>query len=173
MKKVIPIIIAIILSACNETKDKTSIEKKDSQNSNIVEQNKKIETDNKELELVQLSKNCDESFDDFFERFSRDSVFQKSRVKYPIEESYIENLESTEIKVDIINNPEEYTFIDFTEDENAFNKELDKYRVIIEKLDKENVYYKNDGIDNGINIIYKFKLIEGCWYMVEIEDKST
>ena len=47
------------------------------------------DTTKKSLEGILLpfkvSKNCNEiSFESFFERFGRDSVFQKKRVKYPL-----------------------------------------------------------------------------------------
>lgn len=67
----------------------------------------------------------------------------------------------------------DYHYMDFREDQNAMNREYDQYKIVIEKIDENNIYYKNVGIDNGINIIYKFKLIDRCWFMIEIEDKST
>lgn len=51
-------------------------------------------------------------------------------------------------------------------------KEHDKYTVEIEKLDSM-VKYLHLGYDNGIMDTYTFKLIDGCWYMVEILDEST
>ena len=126
----------------------------------------------KETVHIQTIKNCNQSFEEFFEQFAKDSLFQKSRVKYPLKESYYEDLESSEITIEMVSKSD-YHYLDFTEDQNAMNREYSQYKIVIEKIDENNIYYRNVGIDNGINIIYKFKLIDRCWFMIEIEDKST
>jgi len=123
---------------------------------------------------IKTPKNCNEiSFEVFFERFGKDSLFQKQRVKYPLKESYIESLDPTIIKTDTIYNISEYKYIDFIKDKDGMKREYEKYSIEIEKIDNENIYYKNLGYDNGIHIIFKFKLIAGCWFLVEILDEST
>ena len=51
-------------------------------------------------------------------------------------------------------------------------KEFDKYTVNIEDLDSV-INYRLNGYDNGMRITHKFKLIDGCWFMIEILDEST
>lgn len=116
---------------------------------------------------------CGKSFEVFFEEFSKDSIFQKSRVQYPLRFVYAEGLEDTKWKTDYINKASEFYYIDFTEDKSAMNKEYDKYTVEIEKIDGNNIYYKNLGYDNGIRMIFKFKKVDDCWLLVEILDEST
>ena len=121
---------------------------------------------------IDMAKDCNQTFDDFFERFAKDSTFQKKRVKYPMKESYIESLAPTRIRVDSITY-RDYVYIDFTKDKKAMNNEYGKYETEIEVVNSNIIYYKWLGYDNGIHVTYKFNLIEGCWYLVEILDEST
>lgn len=123
-------------------------------------------------EAVPTPSDCGHSFDAFFERFTKDSVFQKSRVKYPLKWYYLEDNESSKMIVGFINKPSEYNYIDFSVDKDAMNNEYDKYSISIEDLGST-VNYILNGYDNGINIKYIFKKINYCWLLVEIEDKST
>ncbi len=65
-----------------------------------------------------------------------------------------------------------YKFISFKEDGEAGDTGNGSYEIQIEKQ-KDSVYYNVKGIDNGIATIIKFAFINGCWYMVAIEDSST
>jgi hypothetical protein len=162
---IIFLIVGLLFLSCKNKVSSTDIIENDSIISVNIEEIK-------DFVEMQSNKNCGQTFDDFFEQFAKDSLFQNSRVKYPLKESYYEDLESSEITINMVS-PSKYHYIDFKEDKNAMDREFDQYQVIIEKIDNKNVYYKNVGVDNGINIIYKFKLIDGCWYMIEIEDKSV
>jgi len=113
------------------------------------------------------TKGCNETFDSFFERFSKDSIYQKSRVKYPLKWYYLEDNESNKLSFDVINKKEDYDYVDFTSDNQS-----DKYEVVHEKKEKE-MNYILKGNDSGLFMTYKFKLIDGCWYMIEILDEST
>lgn len=120
-----------------------------------------------------INQKCVNDFNVFFERFSSDSVFQKRHVKYPFKESYANGLENTKIDTFIANNPSEYSYIDFTKDKDAMNNKFGKYSVEIQKINNDSIHYWNIGYDNGINTLYKFKLIGDCWYLLEIVDRST
>ena len=133
---------------------------------------KKVEA-NEDIEIfAEMAKDCDQTFDDFFKRFARDSIFQKNRVKYPMKESYIESLDPTIIKVDSITY-KDYVYLDFTKDEEALNNKYGKYTIETEKINDSLIHYFWFGYDNGIHVTYKFSLIDGCWYLVEILDEST
>ncbi|MCR8667527.1 DUF4348 domain-containing protein [Aestuariibaculum sp. M13] len=112
-------------------------------------------------------KNCNETFDEFFERFSRDSIFQKSRVHYPLKWYFLADNESSKLSLDIINRVEDYDYIDFTMDSQS-----DKYEVVYEREEKS-VNYILKGSDSGVFMTYKFKTLDECWYMFEIIDEST
>ncbi len=170
MKKVKIIIISsliIFLSCKNKVADANPQKKPSTESVNLEKTKNKIEDYTK----TQSFKNCNETFKKFLERFSKDSLFQKSRVKYPLKWSSLEDNESSKIIVDIISN-NKYNYIDFTKDKDAMNNEYDKYEIDIEDLDSI-MNYRLKGYDNGINITHKFKLIDDCWYMVEILDQST
>lgn len=65
-----------------------------------------------------------------------------------------------------------FEYIDFTQDSLAMKKETDKYT--IEKKEKKGyMIYSRSGYDNGIYELYKFKLIDGDWYLIEIENLSS
>ncbi|WP_447637735.1 hypothetical protein [Flavobacterium microcysteis] len=66
-----------------------------------------------------------EDFDAFFKKFSKDSVFQKKRTKFPLKTAYYEDVtESEDLTVRYV---KENEFIDFTKDALAMNKETDKF----------------------------------------------
>jgi hypothetical protein len=112
-----------------------------------------------------------EKFDTFFEKFGTDSVFQLSRISFPI--SYY--------TVDIEDNKEEYVYskddfwyIDFTEDSQAAERKVDAYEPVIKRDDDSKATYIRMGIDNGIRIEYYFEMNDkGEWYLVEIVDNSN
>ncbi|AWX45128.1 hypothetical protein HME9304_02138 [Flagellimonas maritima] len=122
------------------------------------------------IKPIEIPKDCNQTFETFFERFAKDSVFQKNRVKYPMKWFYYEN-SYDELKIDVMENGKFY-YIDFTEDKDAMNKESGKYTVSIDKK-SNHVDYLLKGYDNGLMLTYKFNLIDGCWYLVEILDEST
>jgi flagellar hook assembly protein FlgD len=67
----------------------------------------------------------------------------------------------------------EYRFSNFKKDnETGDTGGNGSYKVNIKK-EKDSVYYNLTGIDNGIATVVKFSFMNGCWYMVAIEDSST
>jgi|GEM_PF-2459113 len=123
------------------------------------------------IEPIEMAKDCNQTFEAFFERFAKDSIFQKNRVKYPLEWFYYKDVTDKTPTLEIVEYGS-FNFVDFAKDKEAFNNEYDKYEVEIEKKKNHNLY-KLLGIDNGIHVTYKFKLIDGCWYLAEILDEST
>lgn len=158
MRKLILILCLIPFLGCKNKLADTSSQENDSTASVSIESIK-----NKEQ-----TRDCKQTFEEFFERFSRDSIYQKSRVKYPFKWSYLEDNESNEMTVDILNSIDDYDYIDFTSDKD----ESGKYETIIERKEKQ-VNYILKGKDNGLLMNHIFKVIDGCWYMVEILDEST
>ena len=153
--------------------------KKEVKTSNTIIANKK-DTLKASLQIVASKvdytlkkEECGKSFEVFFEQFSKDSIFQKSRVQYPLKELYIKSLDPTIIKIDTTYNSSEYNYIDFTEDKYGMEREYGKYTVEIEKIDSDSIHYKILGYDNGIHIIFKFKRVDTCWLLVGILDEST
>lgn len=155
MKKLI-VLLACISFSCNDVK-----------NSNKENTREEVL---KQKENEHISKNdCATNFDIFFERFSKDSVFQKKMIKYPLESQYYDDYEK--LTTDLIKE-ESYKYRNFTKDASAMKKEYDKYTIKKEKI-QNGLLYKLLGYDNGIYVSYEFKLIDGCWFLVKIIDEST
>ncbi len=104
-----------------------------------------------------------ETFESFIEKFSLDSLFQESRVVFPLRKRHLnESLKEVEKIVEA----------------------KDWWRIILESTDdysmryfekeKENKgFVEFKGIENGIKITYVFELKDGEWFLVEVEDLST
>jgi hypothetical protein len=117
------------------------------------------------------NENINESklFTDFFDKFSKDSIFQKKRVLFPLKYT------SEEIEEGLVHetiDESKWYYIDFNKDKFANSLSEDAYSFeIIKKKDK--VEYIRKGIDNGINVIFVFKLKDGRWYLTSVSDLST
>ena len=63
------------------------------QNNRIIEGNikEKIHFKNEKIVMDNVSQPCNKDFDTFFKKFSIDSIFQKRRIKYPLEISFIKD----------------------------------------------------------------------------------
>jgi hypothetical protein len=156
MKKIfILLVITSTLLNCNEVKKTKLIPQKNEIKNSSSNQN-----------------DCLNDFNQFFEKFAKDSIFQKEHVRFPFKYYYHEDIMSDNFSIEIIKSKNFYKYIDFTEDQKAMEYEYDKFTV--EKIEaKGKVIYKRIGYDNGINIEYTFNLIDGCWYLISITDTST
>lgn len=154
MKALKIIFFATLAMACNETKPEPA----------------------KDLQVNTVDKApakpgiCDTDFDVFFKKFESDSVFQKEHIKFPLKNSYLDDNYENFIREDITE--AKYRFLDFASDKDAMKQEYDKYTVEVTKHE-DTVDYLLRGYDNGIMINITFSFINGCWYLIEIEDAST
>jgi hypothetical protein len=112
----------------------------------------------------------DFSFGQFFRSFSKDSVFQLTRIKFPLD--YF-SLDKDGTQEEMIIEKDEWTFIDFTGDVIAYKQETDKFKPFIKRMGKDNVTYTREGVDNGIHIEYTFHKIDGKWTLVKVFDTSN
>ena len=168
MKKTVYFLVIIILFfSCNRN-SKTPKKEKSTIDLTQTDKEEKIVEPKEEL-ILPPPTNCNETFDEFdmfFERFSKDSVFQKNRVKYPLKHIYYKDLTDVKPTIDFIQNKKSnyYRYFDFTEDKVAID-----YEVSFDKV--ESTYlYKRGGIDNDYRIILSFEVFSGCWFLVSIED---
>ena len=126
--------------------------------------------ENKDV-VGELNMPIKEDFETFFLDFATDSMFQSSRIAYPI--SYY--------SIDIEDNQEEYVYnkndfwyIDFTMDIEASTQIVDAYEPLIIKEDNSKILYVRKGIDNGIRIEYHFEINKiGKWHLIKIVDTSN
>ena len=160
MNKSISFIAVLALVSCN-TKTKENIDFQDTINI------KETIIINKSQEVIDYGKNVSgEEFDDFFVKFSSDSLFQISRIKFPL----------TEVITDMTGETEEITvikgnwrFIDFKDNTSL----IDGYTYARIEINDIVVKYEMQGIDNGILIEYNFHKKNNLWYLIEIQDLST
>lgn len=112
---------------------------------------------------TQRAKTQAESFDTFFERFSSDSVFQKSRVNFPL------NMEVYDVGADSTTTPvikaNEWSFFNI--------KALGKKYIFKTRKDNNRYILTAQIEDTGVYVEYIFDLRESKWTLVKIIDEST
>lgn len=138
MKKILLIFILIIFSNC---------------------QDQKIENNFKSQENQELT--VEEDFNTFFEKFKKDSVFQKQRVVFPLKVRVfnIDNLKTEENSFE----EKDYEFLKIDENEVSMEK----------KISKDSVKIILKGKDNGIYIETQFLKDKGIWKLESYNDQST
>jgi hypothetical protein len=144
-RKIFLIQLICTLSICNNFANWNSVL---SENSNIA------------------SDSVDNSFKIFIKAFSQDSVFQISRIDFPLNCDYMtddedgtmlnKKIEQKEWQIINLDEPDEYGLL--IEIGKEFNKQVE---------------VKVNGIDNGIAVNYYFKKISEKWYLVKIIDQSN
>lgn len=138
MKKILLIFILIIFSNC---------------------QDQKIENNFKSQENQELT--VEDDFNTFFEKFKKDSVFQKQRVVFPLKVRVfnIDNLKTEENSLEEKN----YELLKIDENEVSMDK----------KIYKDSVKIILKGKDNGIYIETQFLKDKGIWKLESYNDQST
>ncbi len=156
MKPIYLIIITVVAFGCTTQSKREEASSKEPETVETVKEKKEIEI---------------EDFESFFKRFGEDSIFQFTRIGFPI--SYY--------TVDIEDNKEEYVYsrddfwhTDFTQDVDAATQEIDQYEPVTKKRSDTEITYIRMGIDNGIRIEYYFEVDPtGKWQLIKIIDSSN
>lgn len=159
------IILGLLVIACSDGKNKT-------EDSMTVET--KMDTvllvdkegTNQATEHVTMQQ---EDFEKFFEKFCTDSMFQKSRVRFPFPEiSYdIEDNKTINSLTSV-----DWTSINLKYDSSAYYKKVDSYKQIFEiESDRAKVGFR--GIDNGIYFDFIFEIPDSTWQLVRYVDYSN
>ena len=115
---------------------------------------------------VSIPANVDDNFKTFLSYFNNDSIFQVSRINFPL--TVKETDADFELKEHII---EKATFrkMDFTYNEQKVNKEYEQ----TVKIEKDKATIEIRGIENGILADYNFEKRKGKWVLVTWTDSST
>lgn len=163
------------MTGCKSDKDKDYTKSK-SEKDEEKTKTEKLKTEetsiDKSIQIHPDSNSCHENFKQFFEQFKNDSVFQKSHVKFPLRTSFLSpDPQSDELIIEFLKE-NQYQIIDFSQDEEAWKKELNAYKVEWEQQDNK-VLYQLIGIDNGIYESYEFQCKDGDWFLASIENAST
>ena len=114
----------------------------------------------------------DSEFEPFFKRFVEDSPFQQSRIVYPLVIRFGDYL-SPNYLVRIVKKEQikaTFTPLIFSERERS----EEQVSNTITKLIGDLVELRQEGPPEGdlYKTIYTFKKISGCWFLIEIHDKS-
>lgn len=117
-----------------------------------------------EKSIPQKTESQIENFEVFFDKFSSDSVFQSSRIKFPLPvETYdidSEKFDKSTIAAD------KWTFFNI--------KELDKKKYILNTIkEKDQNIVKIQVEDTGVSVDYIFQKQEDKWMLIKIVDEST
>lgn len=124
----------------------------------------------KEISVKETPKNNDENFNTFLEVFSKDSLFQISRVKYLlIQKEWIDPEKGT---VEKLITKKTYEILDFTYPKDALTREFDRYTQKI-KTNKNKTVIEIRGVDNGIYSDYFFEKLNGKWMLISCSEQST
>ncbi len=111
-----------------------------------------------------LSKNTiDGSFHKFLKKFNADSVFQLSRVHFPLKVTWIGFEQDSLFHIE----KSDFELMNFKKKKSSQRQQ----RSIVKNKDLAIIEIR--GIDNGIHIDYIFERINNCWVFVEIIDGST
>jgi len=109
-----------------------------------------------------------ENFDQFLLKFCTDSTFQINRIKFPLEfigldYNTYEESKSTIKKEDW---KMDYIFMNDTKRSQIY----DNFSMQLGDTDER--LFQWIGIENGINILYYFKRIQGKWYLIKFKNTS-
>jgi hypothetical protein len=121
-------------------------------------------------ELVKF-KNANSNFYDFIKQFNKDSIFQMSRVKFPITLKYPDPIQNNIYNKKIIEK-RDYKILNFEYKESYRTRAFDKYEQII-NVEGNQAEIELIGIDNGISVAFYFDKIEGKWMLSYWIDSST
>ena len=112
--------------------------------------------------------NPDEKFKTFIFDFMNDSIFQSSRIEFPIDVSVTnEDFETISYKINKSDWQHDLMFAN-----SEFRIQFyDNWDARLSKTNQRLIVYH--GIDNGIRIEYYFKLIGEKWYLIKYADYST
>jgi hypothetical protein len=135
------------------------------QNTTILKDvDENIVADEEKVPVAASNKNDLEDFNHFFRLFNHDTVFQISRINFPLKVKI--NNDDLEL-VDYVIPKEKYTTINLDKkpEERNYNQQL--------ILKKDKAVIQQRGIDNGIFIDYFFEKKDGKWQLVTWVDIST
>ena len=126
-------------------------------------------TTDKNIDSLKNSLN-EEDFDDFFDRFKTDSLFQVERVKFPM------TLKSWDIDEDKPTTDEieigSWRHLRFEYNDEYAKREIDAYTQKT-KVFVDSAKLELRGVDNGILIDYDFIKLNGQWFLVSEKDYSN
>lgn len=119
-------------------------------------------------QIIASKEAVDDNFNVFIEKFSADSTFQQSRVKFPLKTKWYD-LSNGRDSI-IYQDRAGFKMMDFSK-----KKTSGQYVQWVQKIvvDREKARIEIRGIKNGIMVDYLFEKVSGAWMLIEIKDSST
>jgi hypothetical protein len=111
----------------------------------------------------------DNNFNNFIEKFSTDTGFQLSRIKFPLKTRWYD-LGNDEDSL-IYKDKSGFEMIDLSKKSTGQHEQWEQ-KIVVGK-NNTSVKVEIRGIENGITVDYLFKKINGAWMLIEIDDSST
>ncbi len=160
--RIVLIFVLLIIFSCN------------SSNSDQKGINSSIEISKDEVDSANLKNSVpieqpDDTFEEFFQKFKQDSVFQINRIRFPLKITIIDITEN--VSQDWMQQ-QEWNYLDFHYDESFADRKIDAYTQEI-LINPDSTLLKYRGVDNGIYINYVFYLIDEKWTLISFEDYSN
>ncbi|RAR48417.1 DUF4348 domain-containing protein [Flavobacterium lacus] len=132
---------------------------------------KKTTESRKQISGIKIPENVDGDFKTFLYYFSKDSIFQISRVNFPLKVMEVDQNNTFE-QLEMIIQKNEYTKLDFEYPKDALTRETSRYTQNIKTKDnKSDVEIR--GYDNGIDTDYFFEKENGKWILKSWDDNSN
>jgi hypothetical protein len=123
----------------------------------------------KKTDPLTISKTADgEDFNEFFERFTTDSVFQMERTKFPFRVIWMTEDGETTHETE----KENWTHSTFYYEDSYASRQVDAYTQEIKHY-SDSVVLELRGVDNGIYVDYKFIRDSGKWILFTGKDYSN
>lgn len=160
-------VMTIVTTPCDSRgkKDSTLTEKEIRKKTVMVDDSGKL--------IINEEKTTDskfESFDEFYKKFTTDSLFQIERVKFPWTVMTWELGEESPVKELI--NKEDWRFGSFYYEDGYATRQIDAYTQKIKNYG-DTIKLEIRGVDNGIFIDYNFTKDKNKWFLVSEKDYSN
>jgi hypothetical protein len=117
---------------------------------------------------ITLCQSAKEDFNTFYQKFFGDSIYQNSRILFPL--TWHQESPIVETKDSVIEKSK-WVYSDFGFYKNHFNVRVyDNFQKKFRPTDKMLVSF--EGVECGINYNFYFKRIKGKWFLIKINDYS-
>ena len=156
MRRVLFFPCFVLLISCTESKVKISSTSTEIDRGTSTRENK-------------IPTNIDDDFNVFLSYFNKDSIFQISRIVFPIKVQELELKDSSEM-VEKVYYKKDHRNLDFTV--KKFDSNIDNYTQHI-RIEKNKATIEIRGVDNGIIMDFFFEKRGGKWMLTSWTDSST
>ena len=160
-RNIILIVLTLTFFSCSNPGDKRMASEQATGNEIPIDSSK-----SKDFQPSNIPADLDAKFETFIEYFSKDSLFQVSRIDFPLKVK----VSDVDGESETIINKSDFRKLSFG-DESARTREFDKYEQTY-KVNGDKAVIETRGIDNGIFIDTYFEKKNGKWKLVTSVDSS-